>query len=131
MKTSSVKSRANLVANLHMALARMGSDPSTPEEWEAIRLALYEATCFARKQRDLASAPVSPRPGPPRPDDVEYELHAPAGQRFEGGAHTLVCFGRADRDERAKTPIEPCPPDCDCRDELRDALMAGVTDGAT
>lgn len=48
-----MKNNTELRAALNMVLARLDANPKSPEEWQAIRVALEESYLYATKCKDM------------------------------------------------------------------------------
>lgn len=46
-----------------------------------------------------------------------YEVFSPDGYQFTGGEHSRIAWDMKEAREYTKEDIEPCPDDCECRDE--------------
>ncbi len=47
-----------------------------------------------------------------------HEAFAPEGYRFVDGCHSLICSSEAEALATSQfAQIEPCPADCDCKEE--------------
>lgn len=55
-----------------------------------------------------------------RHEAPRYEVFAPFGKRFSGTTcHSLLCDSASDiREQLEFYPLEDCPNDCDCKEEM-------------